>query len=87
MTQHKLNIYINCSVICTYILLSFSESKMTLAELKSLVEKVQNLPCVMNQLEEVQVRSYVSLSKQTCIFLSDLSLPKFIKCTLCVYIF
>ncbi|KAI3357490.1 hypothetical protein L3Q82_015907 [Scortum barcoo] len=31
-----------------------SESKMTLAELKSLVETMQNLPCVMNQLEEVQ---------------------------------
>ncbi|XP_070765768.1 lysine-specific demethylase 5C [Enoplosus armatus] len=32
-----------------------SESKMTLAELKSLVETMHNLPCVMNQLEEVQV--------------------------------
>ncbi|XP_034392143.1 lysine-specific demethylase 5C isoform X1 [Cyclopterus lumpus] len=32
-----------------------SESKMTLAELKSLVETMQNLPCVMAQLEEVQV--------------------------------
>ncbi|XP_070823746.1 lysine-specific demethylase 5C isoform X2 [Chaetodon trifascialis] len=31
-----------------------SETKMTLAELKSLVETMQNLPCVMNQLEEVQ---------------------------------
>uniref|UniRef100_A0A3Q3QWB4 [histone H3]-trimethyl-L-lysine(4) demethylase n=2 Tax=Monopterus albus TaxID=43700 RepID=A0A3Q3QWB4_MONAL len=31
-----------------------SESKMTLAELKSLVETMQNLPCVMNPLEEVQ---------------------------------
>lgn len=30
---------------------------MTFAELKSLVETMQNLPCVMNQLEEVQVRS------------------------------
>lgn len=28
---------------------------MTLQELKSLVEKMQNLPCVMSQLEEVQV--------------------------------
>uniref|UniRef100_A0A665UF64 [histone H3]-trimethyl-L-lysine(4) demethylase n=1 Tax=Echeneis naucrates TaxID=173247 RepID=A0A665UF64_ECHNA len=33
---------------------SFSESRMTLAELKSLVEMMQNLPCVLNQLEEVQ---------------------------------
>uniref|UniRef100_A0A3B4VQR3 [histone H3]-trimethyl-L-lysine(4) demethylase n=1 Tax=Seriola dumerili TaxID=41447 RepID=A0A3B4VQR3_SERDU len=31
-------------------------STMTLAELKSMVEMMQNLPCVMNQLEEVQVR-------------------------------
>ncbi|XP_053173678.1 lysine-specific demethylase 5C isoform X1 [Scomber japonicus] len=31
-----------------------SEGKMTWAELKSLVETMQNLPCVMNQLEEVQ---------------------------------
>ncbi|XP_031700179.1 lysine-specific demethylase 5C isoform X2 [Anarrhichthys ocellatus] len=31
------------------------ESKMTSAELKSLVEKMQNLPCVIAQLEEVQV--------------------------------
>ncbi|XP_026187625.1 lysine-specific demethylase 5C isoform X2 [Mastacembelus armatus] len=31
-----------------------SESKMTLAELKSLVEMMQNLPCVISQLEEVQ---------------------------------
>ncbi|KAM6928895.1 lysine-specific demethylase 5C isoform 1-T1 [Lycodopsis pacificus] len=30
-------------------------SKMTSAELKSLVEKMQNLPCVIAQLEEVQV--------------------------------
>ncbi|KAM4562868.1 lysine-specific demethylase 5C isoform 2-T2 [Odontesthes bonariensis] len=32
-----------------------SESRMTLAELKSLVEKMQNLPCVMSQVKEVQV--------------------------------
>ncbi|KAM6925527.1 lysine-specific demethylase 5C isoform 2-T2 [Xenentodon cancila] len=31
-----------------------SETKMTLAELKSMVEKMQNLPCEVNQLEEVQ---------------------------------
>ncbi|XP_054464440.1 lysine-specific demethylase 5C isoform X2 [Anoplopoma fimbria] len=31
-----------------------SENRMTLAELKSLVEKMQNLPCVITQLEEVQ---------------------------------
>lgn len=29
--------------------------RMTLQELRSLVEKMQNLPCVMSQLEEVQV--------------------------------
>ncbi|XP_051913897.1 lysine-specific demethylase 5C isoform X1 [Hippocampus zosterae] len=31
-----------------------SGTKMTLAELKSLIETMQNLPCVMGQLEEVQ---------------------------------
>ncbi|XP_075898564.1 lysine-specific demethylase 5C isoform X3 [Nelusetta ayraudi] len=31
-----------------------SEGKMTFAELKTLVETMQNLPCVMSQLEEVQ---------------------------------
>nr|XP_057906576.1 lysine-specific demethylase 5C isoform X1 [Doryrhamphus excisus] len=31
-----------------------SEAKMTLAELKSLIDTMQNLPCVMGQLEEVQ---------------------------------
>lgn len=31
---------------------------MTLAELKTLVETMQNLPCVMSQLEEVQVRNF-----------------------------
>ncbi|XP_040050456.1 lysine-specific demethylase 5C isoform X1 [Gasterosteus aculeatus] len=31
------------------------EGKMTLAELKSLVETMQNLPCVITQLEDVQV--------------------------------
>lgn len=30
---------------------------MTLAELQALIETMKNLPCVMNQLEEVQVRS------------------------------
>lgn len=33
-----------------------SEGRITLQKLKSLVEKMQSLPCVMNQLEEVQVR-------------------------------
>ncbi|KAK1897745.1 Lysine-specific demethylase 5C [Dissostichus eleginoides] len=33
---------------------SSSESRMTLAELKSLVETMQNLPCVISQLEQVQ---------------------------------
>lgn len=30
---------------------------MTLAELKALVEKMENLPCVISQLEDVQVSS------------------------------
>uniref|UniRef100_A0A3Q2Q258 [histone H3]-trimethyl-L-lysine(4) demethylase n=1 Tax=Fundulus heteroclitus TaxID=8078 RepID=A0A3Q2Q258_FUNHE len=36
---------------------SADDSRMTLAELKSLVEKMQNLPCVVNHLKEVQVRN------------------------------
>lgn len=65
MMKHKLDICTNCSVTCTYyVMLSFSEGKMTLAELKTLVETMQNLPCVMSQLEEVQVRSKL-------VFLSD----------------
>lgn len=62
--EHKFIIYMNCSVACTYTLLSFSETKMTLAELKSVVETMQNLPCVMTQLEEVQVRGSVTLSNK-----------------------
>uniref|UniRef100_H2RKM7 [histone H3]-trimethyl-L-lysine(4) demethylase n=1 Tax=Takifugu rubripes TaxID=31033 RepID=H2RKM7_TAKRU len=34
---------------------STSEKKMSLAELQALIETMKNLPCVMNQLEEVQV--------------------------------
>lgn len=34
---------------------------MTLAEFKSLVEMMQNLPCVMEQLEDVQVRGCVEI--------------------------
>uniref|UniRef100_A0A669E0R6 [histone H3]-trimethyl-L-lysine(4) demethylase n=1 Tax=Oreochromis niloticus TaxID=8128 RepID=A0A669E0R6_ORENI len=34
----------------------FSENRMTLDELKSLVETMQNLPCVINQLEGVKQR-------------------------------
>lgn len=63
MMEHKLEIYNNCSVTCTDILPSFSDRKMTLAELKTLVETMQNLPCVMNHLEEVQARRLLA-----CIF-------------------
>lgn len=41
---------------------------MTLAELKTLVETMQNLPCVMSQLEDVQVRSFDS-NRAVCFFL------------------
>uniref|UniRef100_A0A673Y271 [histone H3]-trimethyl-L-lysine(4) demethylase n=1 Tax=Salmo trutta TaxID=8032 RepID=A0A673Y271_SALTR len=34
-----------------------STERMTLAELKALVEKMENLPCVISQLEDVQVSS------------------------------
>lgn len=75
MMGHKLNIYTNRSVTRTYVLLSFSESKMTLAELKSLVETMQNLPCVMNQLEDVQVRS--CLTEQTSLYFCPIFPCKF----------
>ncbi|XP_040008024.1 lysine-specific demethylase 5C isoform X1 [Xiphias gladius] len=50
-----------------------SESKMTLAELKSLVEMMQNLPCVMNQLEEVQavLRTVEDFQSQAQVLVSD----------------
>lgn len=67
---NKLNLYTQGWVTCTYISRSFSERKMTLAELKKLVETMQNLPCVVNQLEEVQVR------RDWLVFLSDFILPK-----------
>lgn len=54
---HKHDIYTHRAATRSDILLSRSERKMTLAELKTLVDTMQNLPCVMNQLEEVQVRS------------------------------
>lgn len=51
-------LYTKCSILFTYIyLLFFSEGRITWLELKSLVEKMQNLPCVVNQLEGVQVRN------------------------------
>ncbi|XP_056278142.1 lysine-specific demethylase 5C isoform X2 [Pseudoliparis swirei] len=50
-----------------------SESKMTLAELKSLVEKMQNLPCVIAQLEEVQVvlRTVEDFQRQAQLLAND----------------
>uniref|UniRef100_A0A671W6Z0 [histone H3]-trimethyl-L-lysine(4) demethylase n=1 Tax=Sparus aurata TaxID=8175 RepID=A0A671W6Z0_SPAAU len=50
----KLNTVLKDIEHCQRTILSFSETKMTLAELKSVVETMQNLPCVMTQLEEVQ---------------------------------
>uniref|UniRef100_A0A672JII1 [histone H3]-trimethyl-L-lysine(4) demethylase n=1 Tax=Salarias fasciatus TaxID=181472 RepID=A0A672JII1_SALFA len=49
-----------CSVTSAHMMLSFSENRMTLAQLQSLVETMQNLPCVMTQLEEVQVQLLVN---------------------------
>uniref|UniRef100_A0A8C4GFF8 [histone H3]-trimethyl-L-lysine(4) demethylase n=1 Tax=Dicentrarchus labrax TaxID=13489 RepID=A0A8C4GFF8_DICLA len=37
-----------------------TQTKMTLAEMKSLVETMQNLPCVITQLEEVQAQALVN---------------------------
>uniref|UniRef100_A0A667ZRI2 [histone H3]-trimethyl-L-lysine(4) demethylase n=1 Tax=Myripristis murdjan TaxID=586833 RepID=A0A667ZRI2_9TELE len=44
----------HCQQTSTELLSNSSSSKMTFAELKSLVDTMQNLPCVMGQLEEVQ---------------------------------
>uniref|UniRef100_A0A673BLC0 [histone H3]-trimethyl-L-lysine(4) demethylase n=1 Tax=Sphaeramia orbicularis TaxID=375764 RepID=A0A673BLC0_9TELE len=51
----RANIYTACSVLMDFVLLCISERKMTLAELKSLVETMQNLPCVMNHIYPVFV--------------------------------
>uniref|UniRef100_A0A8C2XFK1 [histone H3]-trimethyl-L-lysine(4) demethylase n=1 Tax=Cyclopterus lumpus TaxID=8103 RepID=A0A8C2XFK1_CYCLU len=48
-----------------------SESKMTLAELKSLVETMQNLPCVMAQLEEVILRTVEDFQSQAQLLAND----------------
>uniref|UniRef100_A0A665UDH8 [histone H3]-trimethyl-L-lysine(4) demethylase n=1 Tax=Echeneis naucrates TaxID=173247 RepID=A0A665UDH8_ECHNA len=44
----------HCQQTSAELLNNSKMSRMTLAELKSLVEMMQNLPCVLNQLEEVQ---------------------------------
>ena len=56
MKDHRGDVTSVCSAARAHTLLSFSENKMTLAELKSLVETMNNLPCVMNKMEEMQVR-------------------------------
>uniref|UniRef100_A0A665UCX8 [histone H3]-trimethyl-L-lysine(4) demethylase n=1 Tax=Echeneis naucrates TaxID=173247 RepID=A0A665UCX8_ECHNA len=45
----------HCQQTSAELLNNSKMSRMTLAELKSLVEMMQNLPCVLNQLEEVQL--------------------------------
>uniref|UniRef100_A0A673YMC2 [histone H3]-trimethyl-L-lysine(4) demethylase n=1 Tax=Salmo trutta TaxID=8032 RepID=A0A673YMC2_SALTR len=45
----------NCQQTSTELLNKTQTRRMTLAELKALVEKMENLPCVMSQLEDVQV--------------------------------
>uniref|UniRef100_A0A8C7PBV4 [histone H3]-trimethyl-L-lysine(4) demethylase n=1 Tax=Oncorhynchus mykiss TaxID=8022 RepID=A0A8C7PBV4_ONCMY len=47
----------NCQQTSTELLNKTQTRRMTLAELKALVEKMENLPCVMSQLEDVQVMS------------------------------
>uniref|UniRef100_A0A3B5M6D9 [histone H3]-trimethyl-L-lysine(4) demethylase n=1 Tax=Xiphophorus couchianus TaxID=32473 RepID=A0A3B5M6D9_9TELE len=52
----KLNaVFKDIALIETFMLFPFSDDRMTLAELKSLVEKMQNLPCVIKHLKEAQV--------------------------------
>lgn len=55
---------------------------MTLAELKTLVETMQNLPCVMSQLENVQVRSFDS-NRAVCFFLPWLRIGGLTTSTAC----
>uniref|UniRef100_A0A3P9KU32 [histone H3]-trimethyl-L-lysine(4) demethylase n=1 Tax=Oryzias latipes TaxID=8090 RepID=A0A3P9KU32_ORYLA len=53
--------------------LKTSERKVTFAELKSLVETMQNLPCVMDQFEEVQavLQTVEEYQKRAQVLLSD----------------
>ncbi|XP_036387743.1 lysine-specific demethylase 5C isoform X1 [Megalops cyprinoides] len=44
----------HCQTVSTELLTNSQSRRMTLAELKTLVERMQNLPCVISQLEEVQ---------------------------------
>ncbi|KAJ8260346.1 hypothetical protein GJAV_G00179900 [Gymnothorax javanicus] len=44
----------HCQSVCTELLTNTQSRKMTLAELKSLLDKMNNLPCEMSQLEQVQ---------------------------------
>uniref|UniRef100_A0A8C5HFN8 [histone H3]-trimethyl-L-lysine(4) demethylase n=1 Tax=Gouania willdenowi TaxID=441366 RepID=A0A8C5HFN8_GOUWI len=55
----------HCQQSCTKVLSHVDCGLMALAELKSLVETMQNLPCVMNQLDEVKVRTTVYWRKDS----------------------
>uniref|UniRef100_A0A673YLU8 [histone H3]-trimethyl-L-lysine(4) demethylase n=1 Tax=Salmo trutta TaxID=8032 RepID=A0A673YLU8_SALTR len=53
----------NCQQTSTELLNKTQTRRMTLAELKALVEKMENLPCVMSQLEDVQVKEFQTQSR------------------------
>uniref|UniRef100_A0A3Q3F9S9 [histone H3]-trimethyl-L-lysine(4) demethylase n=1 Tax=Labrus bergylta TaxID=56723 RepID=A0A3Q3F9S9_9LABR len=59
------------SLTCYCFLIFFSESKMTLAELKSLVETMQNLPCVIDQLEGAVLQTVEEFQSRAQALVSD----------------
>ncbi|XP_041701800.2 LOW QUALITY PROTEIN: lysine-specific demethylase 5C [Coregonus clupeaformis] len=65
-TQH-------CQQTSTELLNKTQTRRMTLAELKALVEKMENLPCVMSQLEDVQavLRTIEEFQTQARALVSD----------------
>ncbi|XP_064778647.1 lysine-specific demethylase 5C-like isoform X3 [Oncorhynchus masou masou] len=63
----------NCQQTSTELLNKTQTRRMTLAELKALVEKMENLPCVMSQLEDVQavLRTIEEFQTQSRALVSD----------------
>ncbi|KAJ8358810.1 hypothetical protein SKAU_G00153350 [Synaphobranchus kaupii] len=44
----------HCQTVCTELLNNSPSRRMTLADLKALLERINNLPCTVNQLDQVQ---------------------------------
>lgn len=53
-----------CESSSTELLSNSQSSRMTLKELKTLVDTMQNLPCVIKQQEEVQVKHVKDMFNQ-----------------------